>query len=158
MSHSNNYQKWLEELHQWLSDVKKHELSQLVAYIQKGENEAKAIGHYSSEQLAQYKEYFLRDLSHWQAHQKHYHQLALEELKESCWYELAEVADRSQVEWFSLLEDFQHNGIYHQGEWVGIGILTCKNCGQSIHNYHPVKIDACSKCQGIYFTRQALSP
>ena len=47
MSHTNNYQKWLEELHQWLNDVKKHELSQLVAYIQKGENEAKAIGRYS---------------------------------------------------------------------------------------------------------------
>lgn len=160
MSEHNNdtYQKWLNDLHFWLKDVKEHEISQLVNFLQQGQQEITEITRYSAQQLTNYREYFLRDLAHWQQHHQHYNQLAWQELKESLWYELAELGDRSKVEWAVLLDDFEHHGVYQQGDWVALGELRCKKCQYVTHYYHPNQLDACSECGGIYFTRQALSP
>ncbi|ATC94097.1 zinc ribbon-containing protein [Pseudoalteromonas tunicata] len=158
MNDSKNYQKWLDELHLWLSDVKKHEVKQLLDYLQQGEHEIRAITGYSAQQFNTYKEYFLRDLAHWQSHHQQYNQLAWQELKESFWYELTQLGDRSKVEWAVILDDFEHNGVYQQGDWVALGELRCKQCQHLTHYYHPNQLDACAECGGIYFTRQALSP
>ena len=44
-------------------------------------------------------------------------------IKESLWQELADITDKTQLEWREVFQDLNHHGGYHSGEVVGLGNL-----------------------------------
>ena len=148
-----DYKTWLTDLSTWLKDVKEHELKDAMDKFIESEQALKDLGQ---EKLTLYREYLKRDIDHIQEHDQHYDSLAWQELKESLWFELSHIEDKTQLEWHALNQDFKHNGVYHQGEWIAMGTLVCKNCQHSYDIYHATQITACSECGGIYFSRKAL--
>ena len=150
-----DYKTWLTDLSAWLKDVKDHELKDAMDKFVESEQALKQLGQ---DKVNLYREYLKRDLDHIQENDKHYDSLAWQELKESLWFELSHIEDKTQLEWQALSQDFKHNGVYHQGEWIAMGTLVCKNCHHSYDIYHATEITPCSNCGGIYFSRQALQP
>src|SRR5690606_25670537 len=49
-------------------------------------------------------------------------------IKESLWQELADITDKTQLEWREVFQDLSHHGVYHSGEVVGLGNLVCEKC------------------------------
>lgn len=47
-------------------------------------------------------------------------------IKESLWQELADITDKTQLEWREVFQDLSHHGVYHSGEVVGLGNLVCE--------------------------------
>ncbi|MBQ4831676.1 hypothetical protein J8L70_00295 [Pseudoalteromonas sp. MMG010] len=150
-----DYKTWLNTLTDWLKDVNEHEVKGAVTRFIDSEQALKNIG---SEKLNLYRSYLERDLAHFTAHQSHYNSLAWEELKETFWYEIAHIEDKTQLEWHAINEDLKHNGDYLTGEWIAMGTLVCKNCTHSYDVFHTAQIRSCPKCDGIYFSRKALHP
>ncbi|CAM3726782.1 zinc ribbon-containing protein [Rheinheimera salexigens] len=75
---------------------------------------------------------------------------------EALWQELSSITDKSQVEWQELAQDFKHNGVYYQGEIVGMARYRCSKCLQHIDYTHPAELLACSQCGGVQFHREGL--
>jgi DNA-directed RNA polymerase subunit RPC12/RpoP len=75
---------------------------------------------------------------------------------EELWEQLSQITDKTQVEWAELLEDFRHQGVYYQGEYVGMGRYRCSQCQQSIDYTHPAELLCCSHCGGVQFFRDGL--
>ncbi|VTP65143.1 Protein of uncharacterised function (DUF1451) [Leclercia adecarboxylata] len=42
-------------------------------------------------------------------------------IKESVWQELADITDKTQLEWREVFQDLNHHGVYHsgRGRWAG---------------------------------------
>jgi hypothetical protein len=150
-----DYKAWLTDLSAWLKDVKDHEFKDAMDKFVESEQALKELGQ---EKLTLYREYLKRDIEHIKENDNYYSSLAWQELKESLWFELSHIEDKTQLEWQALNQDFKHNGVYHQGEWIAMGTLVCKNCSHSYDIYHATQIRACSQCDGIYFSRKALQP
>ncbi|MDX3773654.1 hypothetical protein QE250_05945 [Chromatiaceae bacterium AAb-1] len=146
------YQRWLNDFSDALHQTEQQQLNRLVhfgetlkAYLKAG----KALSAYETQLFAetlkrQWQETAAADSdspSLW---------------PEALWQELSLITDRTQVEWRELLEDFQHNGIYFQGEWVGMGRYCCARCQQKIDYTHPAELLICSKCGGVRFSREGL--
>ena len=47
-------------------------------------------------------------------------------IKESLWQELADITDKTQLEWREVFQDLSHHVLYHIGEVVGLGNLVCE--------------------------------
>lgn len=149
-----NYSKWLDEFSDWLKDVKEHEVDELIGKFVAHQRQLKKL---SEEKLKTYTHYLKRDLAHLDSYQDE-DDAAWQELKSGVLFELAQLEDRTQLEWQALLQDFQHDGIYKSGEWIALGQLVCKNCGQTTDVLYASEIKACSHCAHQEFTRKALSP
>lgn len=150
-----DYRSWLTDLSHWLKDVKEHELKDAMNKFIESEQALKDLGE---EKLQQYKDYLQRDIDHIKDNDQHYTSLAWQELKESLWYELSHIEDKTLLEWHALQQDFQQNGVYHAGEWIAMGTLVCKNCRHRFDIYHATEITPCIECGGTEFSRQALQP
>ncbi|MEO2266796.1 zinc ribbon-containing protein [Pseudoalteromonas pernae] len=150
-----DYRQWLSQLSDWLKDVNEHEVKEMVTTFLESK---KALKDLSKDKYDEYKRYLQRDIDHFIEHESYYNSLAWQELKESLWYELAHIEDKSQLEWQALSQDFKHKGVYHSGEWIAMGTLVCQNCHHQEDVYHASEIKPCSECGGIHFNRQALQP
>lgn len=75
---------------------------------------------------------------------------------EALWQELSNITDKTQLEWQELTQDFKHQGVYYQGEMVGMGRYRCSNCYQHIDYTHPAELLPCSNCDGVQFYREGL--
>ena len=150
-----DYKTWLSSFTHWIKDVKEHGLKDVVSGFVESEQALKDL---SQERYELYKSYLKNDIEHIVENESHYNSLAWQELKESLWFELSHIEDKTQLEWQSLSQDFKHNGVYHVGEWIAMGTLVCKNCTHSYDVYHATQITPCIECDGIYFSRKALHP
>ncbi|NOU52549.1 zinc ribbon-containing protein [Pseudoalteromonas sp. JBTF-M23] len=151
----SSYKAWLGQFIDWVKDVKEHEVDDLV---EKFIEHQQALKDFSQEKLQTYKHYLSRDLAHLKKHKSDYDDLAWEELKASIWYELSQLEDRTQLEWQALVQDFNHKGTYKSGEWIAMGQLVCKNCGNKLDVFYASEIMPCSECGHNEFMRKALSP
>lgn len=79
-------------------------------------------------------------------------------IKESIWQELADVTDRTQLEWQEVLNDLSHHGVYNSGEVVGLGNLVCERCNHRITFYTPEVLPRCPKCGYEHFSRIPFQP
>ena len=150
-----DYKTWLSSFTHWIKDVKEHGLKDVVSGFVESEQALKDL---SQERYELYKSYLKNDIEHIVENESHYNSLAWQELKESLWFELSHIEDKTQLEWQSFSQDFKHNGVYHAGEWIAMGTLVCKNCTHSYDVYHATQITPCIECDGIYFSRKALHP
>jgi len=79
-------------------------------------------------------------------------------IKESLWQELADITDKSQIEWREAFQDIEKGGVYHSGELVGFGNLICDNCHFSLAIYSPEILSACPQCGHDRFHRKPFDP
>lgn len=67
-------------------------------------------------------------------------------IKESIWQELADITDKTQLEWREVFQDLSHHGVYHSGEVVGLGNLVCEKCHFHLAVYTRMCCPLCPKC------------
>ncbi|CAM3508977.1 hypothetical protein BS639_10180 [Rouxiella silvae] len=79
-------------------------------------------------------------------------------IKESLWRELADITDKTQLEWKEVFKDVNHHGVYHSGEVVGLGDLICEKCHFQLSVYTPEILTKCPECGNDEFTRRAFEP
>ncbi len=154
------YPQWVESFGQWLADSRPEEVKSLINFFEHSNEWWQATKELSSDELHQLNIYLKRDL---QMFYRHYQQDMndsefVQSIKESVWKELAEMTDKSQIEWRELEQDFDHQGTYVKGEWVGMGTLVCKECHYKMAFVHPIELPACPECGGSHFLREALAP
>ena len=79
-------------------------------------------------------------------------------IKESIWQELADITDKTQLEWREVFQDLNHHGVYHSGEVVGLGNLVCEKCHFHLAVYTPDVLPLCPKCGHDQFQRRPFEP
>ena len=79
-------------------------------------------------------------------------------IKESLWQELADITDKTQLEWREVFQDLNHHGVYHSGEGVGLGNLVCEKCHYHLAVYTPDVLPRCPKCGHDQFQRRPFEP
>ena len=79
-------------------------------------------------------------------------------IKESLWQELADITDKTQLEWREVFQDLNHHGVYHSGEVVGLGNLVCEKCHFHLPIYTPEVLTLCPKCGHDQFQRRPFEP
>lgn len=79
-------------------------------------------------------------------------------IKESLWQELADITDKTQLEWREVFRDLNHHGVYHSGEVVGLGNLVCEHCHYHLAVYTPDILPRCPKCGHDQFQRRPFEP
>ncbi|HBY5878441.1 TPA: zinc ribbon-containing protein, partial [Klebsiella pneumoniae] len=79
-------------------------------------------------------------------------------IKESLWQELADITDKTQLEWREVFQDLNHHGVYHSGEVVGLGNLVCEKCHYHLAVYTPDVLPRCRKCGHDQFQRRPFEP
>jgi len=79
-------------------------------------------------------------------------------IKESLWQELADITDKTQLEWREVFQDLNHHGVYHSGEVVGLGNLVCEKCHYHLAVYTPDALPLCPKCGHDQFQRRPFEP
>jgi len=84
--------------------------------------------------------------------------IAVLALKDTAWSWLADVTDRTQVEWQELADELEHKGVYRAGDWVGLGVLVCDHCEWRHTVLHPEQLGTCPECGADEYHREPLSP
>jgi len=149
-----------DQLVAWIDDIKKHELTDIVALVEKAKATVIAAESLPEDKVKQFINNFRCDLrefyQQYQADVKHSLYLGL--LNERFWSTLANVTDKSQVEWAELNDDFVHQSLYHKGDFIGFGELECQQCRQTMLLSHFTQISECFECGGEVFIRKGLTP
>jgi len=79
-------------------------------------------------------------------------------IRESVWKELADITDKSQLEWREVFQDLHHHGVYQSGEGVGLGNLGGAKCHFTRAIYTPETLSRCPECGHDQFQRQPFEP
>ncbi|MGF1727229.1 zinc ribbon-containing protein [Photobacterium nomapromontoriensis] len=127
-----------EQYRQAASDMTKDELALISAYVKRDLQEFGQNAEASSDPL----------------NESPFYQV----VKETIWEGLAEVTDKTQIEWREVMDDLKHHGVYEAGEIIGLGNLVCEKCGHEELITHVKTISPCLQCGHTRFTRKPLSP
>tara|TARA_R110000850_G_scaffold262830_1_gene391524 strand:- start:264 stop:749 length:486 start_codon:yes stop_codon:yes gene_type:complete len=149
-----------QKLQDWLENTKDNEVRSIIEVVE----QAKAILHAAEQIPEQQVKQFIANLKYdlsdfyqqYQADVKH--SVYLDVLNESLWANLAQITDKSQVEWTELMDDFQHQDGYHVGDYVGFGQLQCQTCQHCVIYNHANVVTECISCGGKDFQRLSLTP
>lgn len=150
------YQHWLAEFSHSLKQTEQQQLTNLVDVIEQLKAYVKAGKDLSAYETTLFIETLKRQ---WQEHNedKAAEPDSLPSLwPEALWQGLSSITDKSQLEWQELAQDFSHQGVYYQGEMVGMGRYRCSHCMSHIDYTHPTELLACSQCGGVQFFREGL--
>ena len=79
-------------------------------------------------------------------------------IKESLWQELADITDKTQLEWREVIQDLSHHGVYHSGEVVSLGNMVCEQCHYPLHVNTQDVLPRCPKCGHDQFQRRPFEP
>jgi hypothetical protein len=159
-----NQKEYLVEIYQdlsnWLDEMKELQKPKIIELVKQAKLYAKAAEDMSEEKVNQFTDSLKHDLYDFyqqsQLEVKNSTYLGL--LNETLWSNLAQLTDKSQVEWAELVEDFEHDGLYKVGDFIGFGELVCQTCGEQQHIMHFSEVTECVKCGGSTFTRLPLDP
>lgn len=153
MELKKKYQAWLTQLADMVSNAEKDSVEQLMELNE----QVRAYFQAGKDLTAHETRLFVETLKRqWQEADPDAGEEQPSLWPEALWYELAQITDRSQVEWQEILEDFRHKGVYFQGERVGMGCYRCENCGERANYYHPSELLACTHCGGVSFNREGV--
>lgn len=149
-----------QQLTTWLEDIKQHEMTQLVELVEQAKEYAKAAEALPEEKVNQFVDNLKRDLAEFyhQFENDSKHSVYLGLLNESWWSTLAQMTDKSQVEWGELTDDFAHKGLYRTGDHIGFGELCCTQCQGTVTITHNSEVVDCIHCGASEFTRHGLTP
>ena len=103
-------QEVYQNLQEWLGDTSDNEVRSIVELIEQAKKILIAAEQIPEQQVKQFITNLKYDLSdfyqQYQADIKH--SIYLDILNESIWENLAQITDKSQVEWSELMDDYQH--------------------------------------------------
>ncbi|KLV06681.1 MULTISPECIES: zinc ribbon-containing protein [Photobacterium] len=158
-----NQKKDYETLLEQVTETLKHSPDELKHWAEVTEKYRQAASDMTKDELALISAYLKRDLQEFGQNveespapfsESPFYQV----VKETIWEGLAEVTDKTQIEWREVMDDIKHQGVYEAGEIVGLGNLVCEQCGHKELITHVKEISPCLKCGHTRFTRQPLSP
>lgn len=135
--------------------------NELRRWAQLSDRYFKAASDMTKDELALIEAFFKRDVQTFseQYNQDDRHsddaQLFRSLIANSVWELLAEITDKTQLEWSEVLRDIEHHGIYKAGEVVGLGILKCEKCGHQTEHCHVGVLAPCVECGSKRFSRKA---
>jgi hypothetical protein len=155
----SHIQSVYQKLQLWLEDTNDHEIRSIIELITQAKSILIAAEQIPEQQVKQFVDNLKYDLSEFykQSQSEIKHSLYLDLLNENVWANLAKITDQSQVEWTELVDDFQHEGEYHAGDYVGFGQLICQKCQHSITYTRASVIADCIECGGQDFHRISLT-
>ena len=159
-----NKKEYLMEVYQdlsnWLDEMKSIQKPKIFELVKRAKLYAQAAENMSQEKVNQFADNLKYDLHDFyqQNQSQAQHSIYLGLLNETLWSNLAQLTDKSQVEWAELVDDFEHDGIYQAGDIIGFGELVCQQCDQPITITHVSEVSACAKCGGDSFIRLPLDP
>lgn len=158
-SHSNSNSNYDHLVH-WFDDLKSHELTHVIELVEEAKKWVKSAESIPEEKYQQFIANFKLDLIEFyqQSQSDIQHSLYLQLLKESFWKNLACVTDQARVEWAELQEDFVHDGLYKEGDYIGFGDVECLSCHHVQQVHHVTILSSCIKCNGNTFRRKSLTP
>jgi hypothetical protein len=149
-----------QDLSNWLEEMKEIQKPKIDEMIKQAKLYANAVESMSEEKVNQFTDNLKHDLHDFyqqnQSQVKHSTYLGL--LNETLWSNLAQLTDKSQVEWAELVEDFEHDGQYKAGDIIGFGELVCQQCDEKVHILHVSEVVECANCGGENFIRLPLDP
>ncbi|PKF51835.1 zinc ribbon-containing protein [Enterovibrio nigricans] len=146
---------------QRIRDALKHSPEELQRWVELSERYFTAASDMTKDELALIEAYFKRDVQEFGARynesesEKADSDLFKSLIANTLWEQLAEITDKTQLEWREVLQDIQHHGVYSAGEVVGLGILICEKCGNQTEHTHVDVLRPCLKCGNKQFSRKA---
>jgi len=155
----HTYNSYYADFLSWIEDTKQHELTQLIDLVEHAKVWLKSAESIPEEKCLQFIDNLTLDLQEFyqQSRTEIKHSLYSKIVEESFWSNVSHMTDQTQVEWAELMEDFEHKGLYHVGEFVGFGEVECLSCHNVQSIFHLVELTPCIKCEGITFTRKSLT-
>ena len=149
-----------QNLSDWLDEVKEIQKPRVDELIKQAKLYAKAAEGMTEDKLNQFTANLKYDLHDFytQNQTEIKHSIYLNLLNESLWSNLAQLTDKSQVEWSEFYEDIEHEGQYNTGEYIGFGELECKQCHEKSSYSRLSQINNCQHCNGSQFIRNAFKP
>ena len=149
-----------QNISKWIEETKEHEITQIVDVVEHVKVYLVAAESIPEEKVKQFIDSFIYDLNEFYQHNQAQvkSSLYLGLINESFWQLLASMTDKAQVEWSELKDDFEHDGIYQVGDYIGFGELECQRCHQSLSINHLSQVSECIECGGKYFIRHPLNP
>ena len=160
MSKTGKYQALVDKFSNWLKQASETETRSIVEGMDLLQEWIEAGVDVNKEAFYNSLYYFKRDLDRFYENYKRdtdespYYL----SLKDQIWQTLAEMTDKTQLEWREFSSDAQHDGIYHAGEEIAFGMLVCLKCGEKTQISHPQKIHSCFNCQHKEFKRKSVAP
>jgi rubrerythrin len=153
------YEAFIAELQKQWQETEEFQGERLNRMIAKVQAYLEAAGDLTQDELALIAEYVKRDLGNYDEGRAEVEESAfMLALKDTAWSWLADVTDRAQVEWRELADELEHKGVYETGDWVGLGVMVCEQCGWRHTVLHPQPLDTCPECGGHEYHREPLSP
>ncbi|TMM46913.1 zinc ribbon-containing protein [Colwellia ponticola] len=148
------------KLNDWLTEVKVEQKPHIDEFIKQAKLYAEAAETMSEEKLQQFTDNLKYDLhDFYQLNRKQVEDsVYLGLLNETLWDNLAKLTDKSQVEWAELVDDFNHDGVYKSGDFIGFGELQCEQCDEITTVMHFSEIADCAHCGSKDFIRLPLNP
>ncbi|ATA18879.1 zinc ribbon family protein [Gibbsiella quercinecans] len=133
------------------------------ALVASAEQRLNAAGDMTRTEIAQLTQAVRRDLeefarSYGENQEDFTDSVFMRVIKESLWQELADITDKTQLEWREVFKDVSHHGVYHSGEVVGLGNLVCEKCHYHLAFYTPEVLPLCPKCGHDQFQRRPFEP
>ena len=151
------YQQWLHQFTENLNQSERQQLDNMVGFVEQLKAYIKAGKDLSAYETTLFIETLKRQWQDHEAQQQADDATSLPSLwPEALWQELSSITDKSQLEWQELTQDFKHQGVYYQGEVVGMGRYRCSHCLTHIDYTHPSELLACSSCGAVQFFREGL--
>jgi len=161
MTNKNHvFNDFYQNISEWIEDAKAHEITKIVEVVEQAKSYLAAAEHIPEKKVKQFIDSFVYDLHEFYQRNQTQAQdsLYLALLNESLWQSLATLTDKSQVEWSELMDDFEHDGLYHVDDYIGFGELECKNCHERLSVTHLSKVTSCIHCGGEQFIRHGMKP
>ncbi|MGJ8691893.1 MAG: zinc ribbon-containing protein [Thalassotalea sp.] len=161
MTDDKNWLKGINNhLIQWVDEIKQSELLDINEFLQQARHFLVEVEHLSEDKLSQFMHNLQHDLSEFyqQTKVEAKHSVYLGVMTEAWWQNLAEMTDKSQVEWAELADDIKHHGEYKTGDIIGFGILQCQQCSEHLHITHLCQVSDCINCGHQVFNRVLLNP
>jgi hypothetical protein len=149
-----------QNISQWIEDTREHEITHIVDVVEQAKAYLIAAETIPEREVIQFIDGFIYDLNEFYLHNQRQAQnsVYLGLMNEHFWQLLASMTDKSQVEWSELMDDFEHNGIYRVGDYIGFGELECQKCHQNLSITHLSRISSCIKCDAQQFIRHPMKP
>ncbi|TYK64362.1 zinc ribbon-containing protein [Colwellia echini] len=149
-----------QKLNTWLTEVKVQQKPNIDEFIKQAKLYAGAAEAMTEEKLQQFTDNLKYDLHDFYQLNKSQakHSVYLGLLNEALWENLGKLTDKSQVEWAELVDDFNHDGVYKSGDYIGFGELQCEQCDEKLTITHFSEIGTCANCGATDFIRLPLKP
>ncbi|VEB99642.1 Protein of uncharacterised function (DUF1451) [Cedecea lapagei] len=159
----NKVAQFYRELIESLSERLRKGERDIDALVSSARKQINATGELTRTETEEVTRAVRRDLeefarSYGESHEEFTDSVFMRVIKESLWQELADITDKTQLEWREVFKDLSHHGVYHSGEVVGLGNLVCENCHHPIAIYTPEVLSVCPKCGHNQFHRRPFEP